>query len=123
MAQIKFAVATFLFVSTLFMCTRSIEGRNLKLLRENAIPEQISRYMIFKAEIKKTADQNSNLHGENYHVTQNTNEIGQIAPMEPTAQSQCADKSLPPPSPTHAHDFRPTAPGDFHIGVGHFLQN
>ncbi|KAF7134358.1 hypothetical protein RHSIM_Rhsim08G0101900 [Rhododendron simsii] len=89
----------------------SVKERNLKLLGENAFPKQISCGMIFKAEIKKTADKNSNLCGENSNRTQYTKEIGQMAPMQPTAQSQGVDKSLPPPSPAHVDDFRPTAPG------------
>ncbi|XP_044470546.1 precursor of CEP5-like [Mangifera indica] len=117
MAQIKLNFACLVLVLIVCQEIQSIEGRHLKLVRQNELPKLQIYNKILEEETRKLVEQKNNLHGdENTTVTAANPDVS-----PPTAPSVAVGES-PPPPPKHADDFRPTAPGRS-PGVGHAIQN
>ncbi|XP_044470545.1 precursor of CEP5-like [Mangifera indica] len=117
MAQNKHTFACLVLVLIFCQEIQSIEGRHLKLERQNEFPKLQIYNKILEEVTRELAKQKSNLHGdENTTVTAaNDNVSPPTAPSLPVGES-------PSPPPKRADDFRPTAPGHS-PGVGHAIQN
>ncbi|KAK2657440.1 hypothetical protein Ddye_010492 [Dipteronia dyeriana] len=124
MAQNKKLIFSFLLLVLIFgQEIPSIQGRHLKFWKNNEFPKfQSHNKIILEKETRKihNAKQNNNLHGEEFPTVKVTTNANLMSP--PAAPSAAVGESLPTPSPKHADDFRPTAPGHS-PGVGHSLQN
>ncbi|XP_031265552.1 precursor of CEP3-like [Pistacia vera] len=117
MAQIKLTFAFLVLVLIFCQEIQCIEGRHLKLERQNESPKLQIYNKLLKKETRKLAEQKSNLHGDENTTVRaaNANVSPPTAPTAPVGE-------LAPPPPKHADDFRPTAPGHS-PGVGHAIQN